>query len=79
MKESSGLIRSVTVSQGEEPLMKVAPLPQSGPYYGEPDADQGGYSRLHEYLRSVRKHFWMVLGTTLLITAISAIYMARQA
>jgi capsular exopolysaccharide synthesis family protein len=33
---------------------------------------------LHEYWRSVRKHLWLVLGILVLVTSVTAIYMARQ-
>ena len=40
--------------------------------------DGGGYSRLHEYWQSLRKHLWLTLGIVALLTIMAAIYMARQ-
>lgn len=37
-----------------------------------------GYSRLHDYWRSARKHLWLILGVVLLVTTLAAFYMARQ-
>ena len=37
-----------------------------------------GYNRLHEYWRSVRKHIWLVLAILVLVTSVTALYMARQ-
>jgi polysaccharide biosynthesis transport protein len=37
-----------------------------------------GYSRLHDYWRSARKHLWLILGIVLLVTTVAAFYMARQ-
>src|SRR5450432_1635870 len=37
-----------------------------------------GYNRLHEYWSSVRKHIWLVLGILVLVTSVTALYMARQ-
>lgn len=38
----------------------------------------GGYARLLEYWRSIRKHIWLVIGIICLMTMLAAIYMARQ-
>lgn len=45
------------------------------PYPGEPTS---GYSRLHEYWRSIRKHIWLVITILVLVTSVTAVYMARQ-
>jgi len=42
------------------------------------DAEKGGYSRLHDYLRSARKRIWLILGIVVVITTLAAFYMARQ-
>ncbi len=44
----------------------------------ESTADQGGYSRLHDYWRSARKHLWLICGIMVLVTTLAAFYMARQ-
>lgn len=62
---------------------RVKPLEALVPssYYGYPmegDGEQGAYSRLHDYLRSARKHVWLISGIVLVITTLAAIYLARQ-
>jgi polysaccharide biosynthesis transport protein len=50
-------------------------------YYGydlDGESDQGAYSRLHDYLRSARKHLWLILGIVVVVTTLVAFYMARQ-
>ncbi len=57
----------------------VEPIPSS--YYNydaEGEGDKGAYSRLHDYLRSARKRLWLILGIMTVITALAALYMARQ-
>ena len=48
------------------------------PNYAMTGESSSGYNRLHEYWRSVRKHIWLVLGILVLVTSVTAIYMARQ-
>jgi succinoglycan biosynthesis transport protein ExoP len=66
------------LSRPREPL--VAP-----PYHygydldGDGDGGQRAYSRLHDYLRSARKHVWLILGIIVAVTTLMAFYMARQA
>jgi polysaccharide biosynthesis transport protein len=53
----------------------------SSSHYGYPmegEAEQGAYSRLHDYLRSARKHLWLILGIMTVTTTLAAIYLARQ-
>jgi capsular exopolysaccharide synthesis family protein len=82
MKEPSSLIRPVAEALEPEYLVKAVALPQppplTGPYFGDTNEEQGGYSRLHEYWRSVRKHLWLLLGIIAIATSIAAFYMARQ-
>lgn len=50
-------------------------------YYGydlDSESEQGAYSRLHDYLRSARKHLWLILGIVVVVTTLVAFYMARQ-
>src|SRR5260370_10614688 len=47
-------------------------------YNSEDQREEGAYSRLHDYLRSARKHFWLILGLIAVITTLVAFYMARQ-
>ena len=51
------------------------PYPTYGSY---PEQTSNGYNRLAEYWRSVRKNIWLVIGIVLLVTALTAVYMARQ-
>jgi polysaccharide biosynthesis transport protein len=77
MKESTDLIRPATPLRGADNLMEATPPPLNG-YYGEQVLEQSGYSRLHEYWRSVRKHLWLIIGIVSIVTMLAAIYMARQ-
>lgn len=47
-------------------------------YNDDTEREQGAYSRLHDYLRSARKHFWLILGIVVLITTLVGFYLARQ-
>ena len=47
-------------------------------YNSEDQREEGAYSRLHDYLRSARKHFWLILGLVAVITTLVAFYVARQ-
>src|SRR5205807_736538 len=40
--------------------------------------ESNGYSRIRDYWRSVRKHLWLVFAILVLVTGITAMYMARQ-
>lgn len=77
MEESSELVKPSANGRGVDNFIETMP-PYNG-YYGESTTEQSGYSRMHEYWRSVRKHLWLIIGIVALITALSAIYMARQA
>jgi capsular exopolysaccharide synthesis family protein len=58
-----------------------SPEPTPSAYYGydmESESEQGAYSRLHDYLRSARKHIWLIVGIIVVVTALVAFYMARQ-
>jgi polysaccharide biosynthesis transport protein len=62
-------------------LVKTTDPPVSSAYYGydlDSDTDQGAYSRLHDYLRSARKHVWLIIGIVVVVTTLVAFYMARQ-
>ncbi|MBA3257285.1 MAG: polysaccharide biosynthesis tyrosine autokinase [Pyrinomonadaceae bacterium] len=56
--------------------LSAAPLP-TVPSYG---AQYAGEDKVHlrEYWRSARKHLWLIIGITVLLTAIAAVYMARK-
>jgi capsular exopolysaccharide synthesis family protein len=54
------------------------PLPSYPRYDSYPEEISSGYNRIREYWLSVRKHIWLVIGVVVLVTAITAAYMARQ-
>lgn len=79
MKQSSELTRKSDVSPDSgAPIERPIPYYPSSRYDAYPGEVSSGYNRLHEYWSSVRKHFLLVIGIVVLITAVTAIYMARQ-
>ena len=84
MNENSGLTKrnqnpqNINASNG---MVASAPEPAPPLYarYDDTEVDEGGFSRLHDYLRSARKHLFLILGVVVFITMLSAVYMARQA
>src|SRR5438067_6606165 len=52
------------------------PSPHYGGYYGSGEDAEENHFR--EYLRAVRKHLWLIIGLTLIITMLAAVYVARQ-
>ena len=50
----------------------------NGNYQRYWDAEGAEENHFKEYLRSVRKHLWLVIGLTLVITSLAAIYQVRQ-
>jgi succinoglycan biosynthesis transport protein ExoP len=59
------------------PREPVAP-PYHYSYNDDSEREQGAYSRLHDYLRSARRHFWLILGIVVVIATLVAFYLARQ-
>jgi capsular exopolysaccharide synthesis family protein len=55
-----------------------APLPPYASYASYGDMEGSEENHFREYLRAVRKHLWMILGLTLLVTAGSAVYIAQK-
>jgi len=53
----------------------LQPYPTYGSY---PPEVSSGYNRLREYWRSVRKNIWLVIGIVVLVSLLTAAYMARQ-
>ncbi len=55
------------------------PMPAAGTYgaYRDLGAPEGGF-QLVAYWRIIRKRFWLVLGIAVLMTTLTAIYMARK-
>ena len=56
----------------------AAALPPYGGYTGYGDMEGGDENHFREYLRSVRKHLWLIVGLTLVSTAAAAIYVAQK-
>src|SRR5918997_6861327 len=40
--------------------------------------DGGDENHFREYLRAVRKHLWLIIGLTLMVTAMAAVYVAQK-
>lgn len=77
MKESLELIGKRNVLEDVRgPIER--PLSSYPRYDSYPEEMSSGYSRLREYWHSVRKHLWLVIGVVVLVTAVTAVYMARQ-
>ena len=80
MKEPS---RSLMHRNGEpaaEALVHHSPMTDYR-YEGADDLQMsggGGYARLREYWRSIRKHIWLVIGVIAIVTMLAIVYMARQ-
>lgn len=51
---------------------------QPYPTYGYPEEESSGYNRLRDYWRSVLKNIWLVIGIVVLVSLLTAAYMARQ-
>lgn len=77
MKETRGIIRS-TVSDTADLEQFDPQLAPTGRYptYRETGAQEG--FRLVDYWRAIRKRLWLVVGIAVLITTLTAIYMARK-
>ena len=76
MKEPAELIEKSNGSRDVGGVMErsLAPYTRYDSYADE----SNGYHRLRDYWRSVRKHFWLIIAILILVTGITAIYMARQ-
>ena len=82
MKNSSELMRNGPRAHEAANALEITSAGAMPPplerYYGVADAEESGYSRLHEYWRAARKHLWLILGIMTLITVLAAIYVARK-
>jgi len=76
MKEPTELIEKSNGSRDVGGLLdrSLAPYTRYDSYADE----SNGYSRLRDYWRSVRKHLWLVIGIVVLVSGVTAMYMARQ-
>ncbi|HEX8190679.1 MAG TPA: polysaccharide biosynthesis tyrosine autokinase [Pyrinomonadaceae bacterium] len=56
----------------------AAPLAPYAGYAAYGDAEGADENHFREYLRAVRKHLWLIVGLTLLVTAATAVYVAQK-
>jgi polysaccharide biosynthesis transport protein len=78
MKEINGQPFALPEPRDLERPQTPAPLPPYTGYAAYGDAEGAEENHFREYLRAVRKHLWMILGLTLLVTAGSAVYIAQK-
>lgn len=79
MKESTELVSKKAAAQNiAHPADNRAPYYQESRYYNDTQTEKSGYHRLQEYWRSVRKHLWLIAGIMMLVTMLTALYVARQ-
>jgi capsular exopolysaccharide synthesis family protein len=76
MKDDQRKILSLPEARSLEKNGPAVMPPSTGGYYGM--AEELEENHFREYLRAIRKHMWLIIGLTLIITSLSAIYMARQ-
>src|SRR3989440_1576182 len=76
MKEPTELIEKSNGSRDVGGVLERSLTPYTR--YGSYEDESNGYSRLRDYWRSVRKHLWMVIGIVVLVSGVTAMYMARQ-
>lgn len=77
MKETREIIATPPIEKVELDRVFVEPqIPITTPGY------RGGYdqesSQILDYWRAIRKRLWLVIGVTVLITTLTAVYMARR-
>ena len=76
MKEENALTKRIDRLSELEKQLELASAQFSGSYDVAPPSEGGIH--LRDYWRILRKHVWMIGGITLLVTALVAVYMARQ-
>ena len=76
MKEPTELIEKSNGSRDIGGLLERSLAPYTR--YDSYAEESNGYSRLRDYWRSVRKHLWLVIGIVVLVSGVTAMYMARQ-
>src|SRR5215211_2988901 len=62
----------------ERPKAAHAPLAPYGAYAGYAEMEGAEENHFREYLRAVRKHLWLIVAITLVVTAASAVYVAQK-
>lgn len=75
MNEPRGIIRN-PLSDAEIQFEPTTPTTGGYPSYRNVQTSDG--FQLADYWRAIRKRLWLVIGLTVLITTLTAIYMARQ-
>ena len=78
MKETREIIKNSTVEKVELDKPFEMPLPSNGHYPAYRGTYEQERSQLLDYWRAVRKRLWLVIGITVLMTTLAAIYMARR-
>ncbi len=78
MKESREMIKKPAPERSEIDRPYAMDMPPPGGYgaYRELYASEG--MQLMDYWRAIRKRLWLVIGLTVLVTTLTAIYMARR-
>lgn len=77
MKETREIIRT-PLSEVELERPFEPPMAPAGRYPAYRDAQIGEGFNLLDYWRAIRKRLWLVIGITVLLTTLTAIYMARK-
>ncbi len=75
MKETRGMIRNPL---GDSELQFESPIVTAGRYPSYRDAQVSEGFQLLDYWRAIRKRLWLVIGFVVLVTTLTAIYMARR-
>ncbi len=77
MKAHGEMVRGASVPDFDRSLEPVVSPMSSGGGYVLENRPQDE-THLRDYWRSVRKHLWLVIGITVLMTMLAAIYVARK-
>ncbi len=79
MKERRELVESVTEVRDLERVREQASTPPAAsPGYRLGNTPNEDEVHLRDYWRAIYKHLWLVIGITVLVTMLAAIYMARK-
>ncbi len=78
MKETRGIIKSPLTETTDLEANFDNQLPGTGRYPGYRDTVQREGFQIVDYWRAIRKRLWLVIGIAVLMTTLTAIYMARK-
>lgn len=79
MNDNNNPVLSLPEPRGLETARPAHPGQPSPRYTGYAGEEEGGdENQFREYLRAVRKHFWLITGITLVVTMASAVYVAQK-